>query len=71
VVSALSAVVTREGRLVDLHRADDGDRREIVGLMDAVSAARFRVSRAGGSSRPVNMVWIMFHTNVRGRKTVS
>jgi len=68
VVSALAAVVTREGRLVDLRATGDRDRQEILDLMNAASAARF--DQTNGSQLPVNMVWILAHTTVRGDKTV-
>jgi len=68
VVSALAAVVTREGRLIDLRATGDRDRREIIDLMNAASGARF--DQTNGSQGPVNMVWILAHTTVRGDKTV-
>ena len=69
-VNALAAVVTREGRLVDLRTTGDRDRREILDLMNAVSSARFEANQVNGSTQPVSMVWILAHTTVRGDKTV-
>lgn len=68
VVSALAAVVTREGRLIDLRATGDRDLQEIMDLMNAASAARF--DQTNGRQLPVNMVWILAHTTVRGDKTV-
>ena len=68
VVSALAAVVTREGRLIDLRATGGFDRQEIIDLMNAASAARF--DQTNGRQLPVNMVWILAHTTVRGDKTV-
>jgi len=67
-VNALSAVVTREGRLIDLRGVtSDRDRQEILDLMNAMAAARFDTTRVGGAAVPVSMVWVLVHTNVRAK----
>jgi hypothetical protein len=74
----LSAVVTREGRLVNLELHPTGDTpavgsseaRALEGLRGAVSRARFEPARVGGLPvpAPLNMVWMVTHTTVRGTK---
>lgn len=67
-VNALSAVVTRDGRLIDLRGVTNHrDRQEIFDLMNAVAAARFDPNHVGGAAVPVNMVWVLVHTNVRAK----
>lgn len=76
VVFALAAVVTREGQIVNLEllmserargrRAQDA--QVILDLLDAASRARFEPAQAGGSPVAVNMVWLLAHTTVRGRR---
>jgi hypothetical protein len=65
---ALAAVLTREGRLIDLEvlLADDGhDRQELTKLLDAVSAARFEPARFRDAPIAVNVVWLLARTTVR------
>jgi hypothetical protein len=72
----LSAVVTREGRLVNLEvHPEDGhtpaagssQARAVQTMLGAMSQARFEPARvAGGLPIAVNMVWLMTHTTVRG-----
>lgn len=69
-VLALATVVTREGRLLDLRLVSDGrDRREIDGLLNAISTARFEPARYAGSPVPtnVNVLWLLARTTVRGK----
>lgn len=67
-VLALAAVVTRDGRLIDPRWVEnDPDAQQIIGLMNAIEAARFDTMRVKGSPASVNMVWLFFHTTVRGK----
>jgi hypothetical protein len=73
-VVALSAVVTREGRVgsLELLRPDmrrlPVAERELLELLDAASQARFEPARAvGGAPVAVNLVWLVAHTTVRGQ----
>ncbi|MQA29909.1 MAG: hypothetical protein GEU82_08735 [Luteitalea sp.] len=71
----LSAVVTREGRIVNLELhptgatplAGSSEARTLEGLRGAVSRARFEPARVAGLPVPaaVNMVWLVSHTTVR------
>lgn len=71
-VFALSAVITREGRVEDLRllRACVAERSEEArlseSLMGAVSQARFEPAKLDGSPVAVRMVWVVAHTTVRG-----
>ncbi len=65
-VLALSAVVTREGRLsgvsvLNTERQPD----EILPILDVLSRARLEPGRVGKSPVAVNLVWLMAHTTVR------
>lgn len=65
-VLALSAVVTREGRLsgvsvLNTERQPD----EIRPILDVLSRARLEPGRVGTSPVAVNLVWLMAHTTVR------
>jgi anti-sigma factor RsiW len=64
-VVALSAVVTREGRVANLRPLSSSD-SEMVNLLDTVSRARFEPGRSGGSPVAVNMIWLIARTTVRG-----
>ena len=71
----LSAVVTREGSIVNLELhptgamppAGSSEARALEGLRGAVSRARFEPARVAGLPVPaaVNMVWLVAHTTVR------
>ena len=71
----LSAVVTREGRIVNLELhptgatppAGSSEARALEGLRGAVSRARFEPAQVAGLPVPaaVNMVWLVAHTTVR------
>ena len=72
-VVALSAVVTREGRVGSLELLRPDTRRlpvaerELLELLDAAAQARFEPARAvGGAPVAVNLVWLVAHTTVRG-----
>lgn len=71
----LSAVVTREGRLVNLEmHPEDGqapaagssEARAVQSMLGAMSQARFEPARVAGLPIAVNMVWLITHTTVRG-----
>lgn len=73
----LSAVVTREGRLVNLElHAENGqapaagssEARAVQSMLGAMSHARFEPARVAGLPIAVNMVWLVTHTTVRGTK---
>ena len=77
-VFTLAAVVTREGRVANLELlhpnggqpvADEA--RLVVGLLDAVSRARFEPARMAGLPVAVNMVWLVAQTTVRANRTQS
>jgi hypothetical protein len=66
-VLALSAVVTREGRVRSLSLIDDVAGTEdarLLEVLDAAARMRFEPARAGGSPVAVNMVWLLAHTTV-------
>ncbi|MEQ1870888.1 MAG: anti-sigma factor [Vicinamibacterales bacterium] len=73
----MSAVVTREGRVVnlELHSAagkmlgrDSTEARALEGLLGSVAAARFEPAKVSGLPVAVNMVWMIAHTTVRATK---
>lgn len=72
-VLALSAVVTREGRIqnIDVLAAQQAlalkVRPEVVlAMIEAASRAQFDPARAGGAPVAVSMVWLLAHTTVVG-----
>ncbi len=68
-VLALSAMVTREGRVNGLELlSTEKDKRHMAQLLDAVSRARFQPAEQAGSPVSVNMVWLLAHTTVRGKQ---
>ena len=74
-VFALSAVVTREGRVQSLEmlaaeqaRALKVKPEVVLAMLDAASRARFSPAQAGGAPVAVSMVWLLAHTTVRGRE---
>lgn len=68
-VLALSAIVTREGRVDGLELlSSDQNQQQVDHLMDAISRARFEPARQAGSPVSVNMVWLLAHTTVRGKQ---
>jgi Putative zinc-finger len=65
---ALSAVVTKEGRVGGYQvLANEGDSREVGALLDAITRARFAPAEFGGTPVAVNMIWLVSHTTVRGK----
>ncbi len=69
-VLALAAVVTKEGRVGGFEvLSDEGDRREVLALLEAIGRARFAPAEFGGAPVAVNMIWLVSHTTVRGKIT--
>jgi hypothetical protein len=71
-VLALSAVVTRGGRLKNLEavlseQPTAADRDRVLRLLDQVSRAQFEPARIGGNPIAVRTVWLFAHTTVRGK----
>jgi hypothetical protein len=67
-VLALAAVVTKEGRVGGFEvLSDEGDRREVLALLEALRRARFAPAEFGGAPVAVNMIWLVSHTTVRGK----
>lgn len=74
-VLALSAVVTREGRIrnVEMLAAEQARALKVkpdvvLAMLDAASRAQFEPARAGGAPIAVSMVWVLAHTTVVGRE---
>ena len=72
-VLALSAVVTREGRIqsIDVLAAEQARALKVkpevvLAMIDAASRAQFEPARAGGAPVAVSMVWLLAHTTVVG-----
>jgi len=73
----LSAVVTREGRLVNLEwhspsgrtpKAGSREREAVDTLLSTASLARFEPARMQGLPVAVNMIWLVANTTVRAPK---
>jgi anti-sigma factor RsiW len=69
---ALSAVVTRGGRLKNLEavlseQPTVADRDRVLRLLDQLSRAQFEPARVGGAAIAVRTVWLFAHTTVRGK----
>ena len=65
---ALSAVVTREGRVSDLAvLTSDTDRRELTTILAGISQASLEPARVGGDAIAVNVVWLLTHTTVKAK----
>jgi hypothetical protein len=72
---ALSAIVTREGRVsqVELVMPEAGGLPQadaVLQLLDAAAQTRFEPARAGGAPVAVNVIWLMAHTTVVGKETL-
>lgn len=68
VMLALSAVVTREGRVSGLSvLAKDTDRRDLDMILAGISQARLEPARAGSDPIAVNVVWLLTHTTVKAK----
>ena len=69
-VLALSAVVSREGRVSDLSvLTNDHDRQQLMDLLDALSRERLAPAQFGGAPVAVNLVWLVAQTTVRAKIT--
>ena len=73
-VLALSAVVTREGRIQNIEMLAAEQARAlrvkpevVLAMIDAASRAQFEPARAGGAPIAVSMVWLLAQTTVVGR----
>ena len=73
-VLALSGLVTSEGRVSNIEVNDGSggvamasmDAKRVEGLVEAVARTRFEPVMKEGEAVPVNMVWFVAHTTVRG-----
>jgi hypothetical protein len=74
-VFALSAVVTRDGRIANLEYLSDqssnSDRARAIRLLDNLSRARFEPARMGGTAVAVKRVFLLAHTTVRAKMPVT
>ena len=66
-VLALSAVVTREGRVSDLFLLNTDGQEDVTAILDVLSRARLEPGRLGTSPVAVNLVWLLAHTTVRAK----
>lgn len=73
-VLALSAVVTREGRVQNLELLVAEQARTLrvkpevlMAMMSAAAAARFQPAQAGGATVAVSLVWLVATTTVKGQ----
>jgi hypothetical protein len=67
-VFALSAVVSREGRVSDVSvLTTDHDRQQVSEILNAISRGRLEPAQFAGSPVAVNLVWLVAHTTVRGK----
>lgn len=67
-VLALSAVVTREGRVSDVSVLNSArDAGDIGEILHVLSHASFEPGRLGASPVAVNLVWLLAHTTVRAK----
>lgn len=73
-VLALSAVVTREGRVQNLEllvaeqaRALRVKPEMLLAMMNTAAAARFQPAQAGGATVAVSLVWLVATTTVKGQ----
>jgi hypothetical protein len=72
---ALSAIVTREGRVsrVELLMPEAGRlpaEDALLELLDAAAQTRFEPARSGGAPVAVSVIWLMAHTTVVGKETL-
>lgn len=72
-VLALSAVITREGRIqnIDVLAAEQARALKVkpevvLAMIEAASRAQFEPARAGGAPVAVSLVWLLAHTTVVG-----
>ena len=74
-VFALSAVVTRNGRIANLeylsNQPSNSDRARAIRLLDYLSRARFEPARMGGTAVAVKTVFRLADTTARGKMPVT
>jgi hypothetical protein len=67
-VLALSAVVTKEGRVSGLSvLSNDHDQKNVKEILKAISEGRLEPAQFAGVPVAVNLVWLVAHTTVRGK----
>ena len=67
-VLALSAVVTREGRVSSVFVLNNQQHRaEINPILDVLARGRLEPGRVGTAAVAVNFVWLMTHTTVKAK----
>ena len=67
-VFAVSAVVSREGRVSGVSVLTDGhDRQQVDEILNAISRGRLEPAQFAGSPVAVNLVWLVAQTTVRGK----
>ena len=67
-VLALSAVVSREGRVSELSvLSKEPYQRNVNEILDAISQGRLEPAQFAGAPVAVNLVWLVAHTTVRGK----
>ena len=63
---AVSAVVTRDGRVSDLLvLGNDRHGRQVSSILDAISQTRLQPAELAGSPVAVNLVWLLAQTTVK------
>jgi hypothetical protein len=66
-VLALSAVVTKEGRVSGLSVLSNHERQNVGEILKAISQGRLEPAQFAGAPVAVNLVWLVAHTTVRGK----
>jgi len=67
-VLALSAVVSKEGRVSGLYvLSNDHERQNVSEILKAISQGRLEPAQFAGAPVAVNLVWLVAHTTVRGK----
>ena len=67
-VLALSAVVTKEGRVSELSvLSKDPHQRNVNEILNAIAQGRLEPAQFAGAPVAVNLVWLVAHTTVRGK----
>lgn len=64
---ALSAVVTREGRLSGVSLLNTDGQEDITAILEVLSRAKLEPARMGTSPVAVNLVWLLAHTTVKAK----
>lgn len=67
-VVALSAIVSREGRVSDVSvLTNDHDRQQVNEILSAIARGRLEPAQFAGAPVAVNLVWLVAQTTVRGK----